>query len=74
MLIPRLLFATKSGLIFTCDLIIALVNQVYYDLHHYILLLGAALGNHQCERYKGVVGNALGSVGTIEDSVVVEEP
>ena len=74
MLIPRLLFATKSGLIFTCDLIIALVNQVHYDLHHYILLLGTALGNHQCERYKGIVGNALGAIRTIKNSVIVQEP
>ena len=38
------------------------VNQIHNNLHHYILLLGSTLGNHQRERHKCVVGNALVSV------------
>ena len=43
-------------------LLILSVNQIHNDLHHYILLLGSTLGNHQRERHKCVVGNALVSV------------
>ena len=43
-------------------LLIPLVNQIHHHLHHHILLLGAALGNHQRKSYEGVVRQALGAV------------
>ena len=48
-------------------LLIPLVNQIHHDLHHYILFLGAALGNHQREGHEGVVRQALGAIGAVED-------
>ena len=54
--------------------LIPLINQIHHHLHHHIFLLGAALGNHQREGHEGVVRQALGAVGAVEDAVVVQEP
>ena len=53
---------------------ILLINQVHHHLHHYILLLGLALGDHQGQCDQGVIGNTLAAVLAVEDAVVVEEP
>ena len=54
--------------------LIPLINQIHHHLHHYILFLGFALGNHQGQCNQGVVGYALAAVLAVEDAVVVEEP
>ena len=54
--------------------LIPLVNQIHHHLHHHVLFLGATLGNHQREGHEGVVRQALGAIGTVEDAVVVQEP
>ena len=51
-----------------------MVNEVHHHFHHYILFFCLALGNHQGKGDKGVVGNALTAIMTIEYAVVVEEP
>ena len=55
-------------------LFVSLVNQIHHHLHHHVLLLRAALGNHQRQSHKGVVGDTFGAVFTVEDAVVVEKP
>ena len=54
--------------------LIPLVNQIHHHLHHYILFLGAALGNHQRKGHEGIVGNSFRPIGTIKNAVVVQEP
>jgi len=53
---------------------VVLVDQIHHHLHHHVLLLRFALGNHQREGHEGVVSDALAAVFVIEDAVVVEEP
>ena len=43
-------------------LLVLFVNEIHYNLHHYILLLSAALCNHQSKCNEGVVGNAFVSI------------
>lgn len=45
------------------------VDEAYSYLYHEIFLLNAALCDHQRERHKRVVGNALGAVGAIKDAL-----
>ena len=54
--------------------LIPLIYQIHHHFYHHILFLGAALGNHQREGHEGVVRQALGAIGTVEDAVVVQEP
>ena len=55
-------------------LFIPLINQIHYNFHHYVFLLGATFGNHQREGHKGIVGNAFGAIGAVKDTVVIQEP
>ena len=56
------------------SLSVVLIDQIHHHLHHHVLLLRFALGNHQREGHEGVVSDALAAVFVIEDAVVVEEP
>lgn len=53
---------------------ILLVNQIHHDLHHHVLFLRLALGNHQSQGDERVVCQAFRAVFAIEDAVVVEKP
>ena len=55
-------------------LFISLVYQVHHHLYHHILLLCFAFGNHQGQSNEGVISQALGTIFTIEDMIVIEEP
>ena len=50
------------------------VDQIHHHLRHHILLLGAALGDHQRQGDQCVVVQKARAVGTIEDAVVLQEP
>ena len=58
----------------TKKLWIVLVYQIHNHLHHHILLLGTARGNHQGECHERVVGYTLASVCGIENAVLLHEP
>ena len=45
--------------------LIPLINQIHHHLYHHILFLGATLGNHQRKGNEGVIGQTLGTVGTV---------
>ena len=64
----------RSILLSSIFLSVFLIDQVHHHLHHDILLLCLALGNHQGKCYERVVCQSLGAVFTVEDAVVVEEP
>jgi hypothetical protein len=53
---------------------VVLVDQIHHHLHHYVLFLGLAFGNHQGEGHQRVVGDTLGTVFVVEDAIVVEKP
>ena len=55
-------------------LLIVLVYQIHNHLHHHILLLGTALGNHQGECHERVVDYTLAAVCGIENVVLLHEP
>ena len=55
-------------------LLVPLIDKVYHNFNHHILLLCLALSNHQGQGNEGVVCKSLGAVLAIEDMVVVEEP
>ena len=57
----------------TLFLYVLLVYQIYHHLHHHILLIRLALGNHQGQGNKGVVGKSFCVVCSIENVVVVGE-
>lgn len=38
---------------------VILIDEIDYDFHHCILLLGAAFGYHQCKGDKGIVGDTF---------------
>jgi hypothetical protein len=59
--------------IFCLDSVVAPVDQVDDDLDNGLFLFGTALRNQKCECHQGVVGEALGAVGAVEDSVVCEK-
>lgn len=42
--------------------LVVLVDQIYDDLHHHVLLLRAAFGYHKREGHQGVVSYALRAV------------
>lgn len=54
--------------------LITLIDQVHHHLYHYILLLRLALGNHQREGNDCVIGNTLGTIFTIESTIVIHKP
>lgn len=64
---------TQTALLLRLLLILS-VYQINHNLHHNVLLLGAALSYHQREGYEGIVGYALVSVLGVKHAVVVEEP
>ena len=68
------MYGGYEGSVLLNALFIPLVYQIHHDLYHYVLFFGAALGNHQGERHKRVVGQARGSVRSIEHPVFVHEP
>ena len=51
-----------------------MVNQVYHDFHHHVLLLSAAFSYHQRQGHEGIICQTLAAVGSIENAIVVEEP
>ena len=53
---------------------VPLINQVHHHLHHHILFVRPAFGNHQRQGDQGIVGYALAAILAVEDAVVVEEP
>ena len=50
------------------------VDQIHYHLRHHILLLGAALGDHQRQGDQCVVVQKARAVGTVKNAVVLQEP
>ena len=46
-------------------LIIIPIDQINDHLDNRVLLIRAAFGNQQCQRYQGVVGQSFAAVGTI---------
>lgn len=54
--------------------LVVFVNQVDDNFDHCVLFFGAAFGDHEGEGDEGVVGDALGTVLIIQDTVAVEEP
>ena len=54
--------------------IIVLIDQIDYHFDHHVLLIRAALGNHEREGHEGIVGDSFMSVRSIEDVVTIEEP
>ena len=66
--------STIISLISFCFLLVPLVNQINHNFYHHILLFRLALGNHQSQGYKGVVCQSLGTVLTIEYTIIIEEP
>jgi len=55
-------------------LFVPLIDKIDYYFHHHILLLRLALGNHQRQSHKGVIGQTFRTICTVKDAVVVEEP
>ena len=53
---------------------IVFVDQVYYHFHHDILFLCSAFGYHEREGDEGAVGDAFGTILTVENAVVVHKP
>lgn len=53
---------------------VVLIDQVDDDFNHRVLFFGAAFGNHESERDKGVIGDTLGAVLIIKDAIAVEKP
>lgn len=51
--------------------LVILVDEVDDHLHHDVLLLGAALGNHQREGDEGVICNTLATIRSIQDAMVL---
>ena len=54
--------------------LVVLIYQIHYHLRHHILLLGAALGDHQRQGDQCVVVQKARAVGTVEDAVVLQKP
>lgn len=54
--------------------LIILVYEVNDDFDHGVLFFGAAFGDHQSEGNEGVIGNSLGTVFIIKDTITIEEP
>lgn len=50
---------------------IVFVDQVHYNLYHNILFLRPSFGYHEREGDEGAVGNAFGTILTVENAVVV---
>ena len=65
-----------SGYFVGCHLagLILPVNQANDDLDHRVHLVRVALRNHQRQRHKGSIGDALCSVGTVKNAVVLHKP
>ena len=53
---------------------IVLIDQIHHHLRHHVLLLGAALCDHQRQGHQRVVIQETRAVGTVEDAVVLQEP
>ena len=45
-----------------------------HNLDHYILFFGFTLSNHKSESHEGIIGKALGAIGTVKNTVAIEEP
>ena len=57
----------------TC-LFIPLVDEVDYHLYHDIFFFGTAFGNHQRKGYEGIIRQSFRTVGTIKNTIVIQEP
>ena len=55
-------------------LLVLLVNQVHHHLHHHVFLLCLAFCNHQCQSHEGVISQALRTILTLENTIVIQEP
>ncbi len=53
---------------------VILVNEVHNHLHHDVLFLSAALGNHEREGNKGVIGNTLAAIQSIQNAILLHKP
>ena len=54
--------------------LIILVDQVYYQRHHGILVFWLALGNKQRESHQGIVSKPAGPIGLVEAAVLIKKP
>ena len=54
--------------------LVVLIYQIHYHLRHHILLLGAALGDHQRQGDQCVVVQKARAVGKVKNAVVLQEP
>ena len=54
--------------------LVVLIYQIHHHLRHHILLLRAALGDHQRQGDQCVVVQKARAVGTVEDAVVLQKP
>ena len=59
---------------FRKSLLILLINQIHHYLHHHVLLFRSTLGNHEGEGDKSIVGYSFVAIGSVEDTVLGEEP
>ena len=53
------------------SLSIVLIDQIHDHFHHDILFLRPALGDHERKGNEGAVGDAFGTLLTVENAVVV---
>ena len=53
---------------------IVFVDQVHYNLYHDILFLCSAFGYHERKGDECAVGDAFGTILTVENAVVVHKP
>ena len=53
---------------------IVFVDQVHYNLYHDIFFLCSAFGYHERKGDEGAVGDAFGTILTVENAVVVHKP
>lgn len=55
-------------------ILVALIDKIYHHFHHHVLFLRLAFGYHQREGHEGVVGNTLGTILAVKNTVVVHKP
>lgn len=60
--------------IWNCIVSVILIDEVDDDFDHCVLFLSAAFGNHEGEGDKGIIGDALGAVLIIKNTIAVEKP
>ena len=54
--------------------LVVFINEIYNDFYHDVLFFGFAFGNHKRKGDKGIVCNALASIGIIKDMIAIEKP